>query len=69
MKKSIKKHLQVGSIIITKDNGMYRVTELHEKYFVCKKIYGFAPNKEGYTQEFYYYIEMEIYNFAASNFK
>lgn len=66
-KKSVKKHLEVGSIIIIKTGEMYKVTELLERKFVCEFIPVLCENVYDYKQEFYYNVEMTIYNKAASN--
>lgn len=67
MKKSIKKHLRIGSLILTKDGEMYKVTELLERKFKCNIIPILTEFVYDYNQEFYYNIEMTIYNVSASN--
>lgn len=66
MKKSIKKHLKVGSIVILKDREIFRVTELLERKFKCELIYTNYYDTD-FDQEFYYNAEMTIYNEVASN--
>jgi hypothetical protein len=67
MKKSIKKYLKVGSIIIIKSGEMYKVTELLERKFKCDIIPVNTEFVYNYHQEFYYNIEMTIFNEVASN--
>ena len=67
-KKSIKKHIKVGSII--KPNGndyFYKVTELKERLFECELI-THDEDWMGHKQEFYYNIEMSVYGFVDSNY-
>jgi len=66
-KNSVKKHLKIGSIIVIKTGGMYKVTELLERKFVCEFIPVLCENVYDYRQEFYYNIEMTIYNKVISN--
>jgi hypothetical protein len=58
---SIKKYIQPG-VLIRLDRSFYQVTELKERTFSCRPIGG---KDEG--QEFYYNIEMEVYQLVASN--
>ena len=67
MKKSIKKYLKVGSIIIIKSGEMFKVTELLERKFKCEIIPVNTEFVYQYNHEFYYNIEMTIYNAVASN--
>ena len=46
---------------------MYKVTELLERKFVCEFIPVLCEKVYDYRQEFYYNVEMIIYNKAASN--
>jgi hypothetical protein len=65
-KKSIKKYLKVGSIIWTDENDVWVVTCLLEKTFKCKHFLLIGSELE-YTQEFYYTIDMIVFNESARN--
>lgn len=68
MKKSIKKYLEIGVIIKPKEcNHFYKVTELMKSKFKCEII---TDNEEwnGWEQEFYYNIDMKVYNMVATNY-
>ncbi len=74
-KKSIKKHLQVGSIIkvtepyLMGSHSFYEVTELLSKSFKCKIIgENYYDNIEYSDQEFCYNIYIKIYNLVATNY-
>ena len=68
MKKSIKKYIRVGSFIVIKTGEMYRVTELLDRKFKCELILVDAEfTYQNREQEFYYNIEMTIFNEVASN--
>ena len=67
MKKSVKKYITIGAIIKPKETEhFYQVTELFERKFKCKIITDNEYCKH-WEQEFYYNIEMTIYNAVASN--
>ena len=66
-KKSIKKFIQVGNIIKTKDNLFYEITKLYERKFECKMI--FADDLwDGHKQEFYYNVDLKVYKMIATNY-
>ena len=67
MKKvSVKKHLKVGSIITIEEGYAYIVTELLERKFKCVL---FDPCSEfEFKQEFYYNIDMTVYNESIKNY-
>ena len=68
MKKSIKKHIQIGSFIVIKTGEMFRVTELLDRKFKCELILVDAEFiYQNIEQEFYYNIEMTVFNEVASN--
>ena len=68
MKKSIKKYIQVGVIIKTKNNFFYKVTKLFNHKFECKRIFD-NEYWNGWEQEFYYNIDMEVYEMIATNYE
>ena len=68
MKKSIKKQIEIGAIIKPKDcTHFYKVTELFERKFKCEMI---TDDEDwiSWQQEFYYNIDMEVYNLVAANY-
>lgn len=68
MKKSIKKHIQIGSFIVIKTGEMFRVTKLLDRKFKCELILVDAEFiYQNIEQEFYYNIEMTVFNEVASN--
>jgi hypothetical protein len=67
MKKvSVKKHIKVDSIIEIENGYIYKVIELHERKFKCILINYLSEGT--YYQEFYYNIDMTIYNETIKNY-
>jgi hypothetical protein len=67
MKKvSVKKHIKVDSIIEIENGYIYKVIELHERKFKCILINYLSEGT--YYQEFYYNIDMKIYNETIKNY-
>jgi hypothetical protein len=67
MKKvSVKKHIKVDSIIEIENGYIYKVVELHERKFKCILINYLS--EDTYYQEFYYNIDMTIYNETIKNY-
>jgi len=67
MKKvSVKKHIKVGSIIEIPCGYIYKVIELQERKFKCLLINYLSENR--YYQEFYYNIDMKVYNETIKNY-
>jgi hypothetical protein len=65
-KKSIKKYLKAGSLIKTDFNEFFEVTCLLEKSFKCKLVEDIGTEWEC-THEFYYNIDMIVFNESARN--
>ena len=65
-KKSVKQHLKVGSIIRTGMNQFWEVTCLLNDKFQCKAVQYIGEENEG-TQEFYYHVDMIVYNESGRN--
>lgn len=65
-KKSVKKHLKVGSLIRTGMNEFWEVTCLLESKFQCKPVELIGEENE-WTQEFYYNIDMIVFNEVSRN--
>lgn len=65
-KKSVKKHLQVGTIIRTGLNEFWEITCLLENKFQCKPV-DYLGTEHEFTQEFYYSIDMIVFNEVARN--
>ena len=67
-KKSIKKHIKIGSLIETSNKNTYTVTELFENTFMCTTIYYDEYSEpELIRQVFNYNIDMTVYKKVASN--
>ena len=65
-KKSLKQHIKVGSIIRTGMSEFWEVTCLLENKFQCKAV-EFIGNENEWTQEFYYNIDMIVFNESGRN--
>jgi len=64
-KKSIKKHLKVGSVIRTSQNAFWLITCLLENKFQCKPV-DYIDTELEFTQEFYYNIDMIVFKQQTS---
>ena len=63
---SVKKHLKVGSIIMIEIGYCYKVIELLDKKFKCVLL---DPSSDiEFTQEFYYNINMTVFNESIRNY-
>ena len=68
MKKSIKKHIKVDTIIKPRHSShFYMVTKLMNNKFNCVLITD-DDEWKGWEEEFYYNIDMKVYNFVATNY-
>jgi hypothetical protein len=65
-KESVKKHIKVGSIIEIECGYIYKVIELKERKFKCILINHLSENI--YYQEFYYNIDMIVFNETIKNY-
>lgn len=65
-KKSLKKHIKVGSIIRTDMNQFWEVTCLLKDKFQCKLVHYIGQEYE-WTQEFNYNIDMIVFNKTGQN--
>ena len=65
-KKSVKQHLKIGSIIRTEMNQFWEVTCLLNNKFQCKAVEYIGEENE-WTQEFYYNIDMIVFNESGRN--
>ncbi len=62
-KKSVKKYIQVGSVIKTGVSKFWEVTALFPNYFQCVLI----GDEDDWVQEFYYNIDMVVFGETARN--
>jgi hypothetical protein len=62
----IRKHLKVGSIIKTEINEFWEVTILLSNTFQCKLV-GFIGTDYDSEREFYYTIDMIVFNEICRN--
>jgi len=69
MKKSIKKHIEIGDIVKPKESGnlYYMVVELMKRKFKCKMITN-DEDWQNWEQEFYYNIDMRVYKMVCANY-
>lgn len=68
-KRSIKKHIEVGSVIKPKNiEQFYEVIELSGSNFKCKIITD-DENLENWEQDFNYNIDMKVYKIIAENYE
>lgn len=67
MKKiSVKKYLKIGSIIQIKIGYSYKVIELYDRKFKCILL---DPSSDvEFIQEFYYNIDMTVFNEVIKNY-
>ena len=64
-KASVKKHLKVGSIIMVEIGYFYKVIELLDRKFKCVLL---ETSNEIFLQEFYYNIDMIVFNESIRNY-
>lgn len=65
-KKSVKQYLKIGSIIRTGRNQFWEVTCLLDNKFQCKAV-EYIGEEDEWTQEFYYNIDMVVFNESGRN--
>jgi hypothetical protein len=65
-KKSVKHLLKVGTLIRTGLTEIYEVTALLENKFQCKNV-GLLGSDYEFTQEFYYNIDMIVFEEVGRN--